>query len=131
MSIKSYRLIATNREETIFSCRIIDCQMQIEKTIATFRIREGVFIYSTCVDGIPIENYKLIFTNRSETIFFRRIIDCQMQVDETITAFIICESIFVYSTCVDGIPIKYYRLIFTNSSKAIFFRGVIYSQIQN
>ena len=53
--------------------------MQIQEAIAALCIDQGVLINSRIVQGISIENYRLIFANRLEAIFFRRIIDGEIQ----------------------------------------------------
>ena len=50
--------------------------MQVQEAITAFCIGEGISVDSACVYGISIEGYRLIFTNRSETVFTRGVIDC-------------------------------------------------------
>ena len=50
--------------------------MQIQEAIAAFCIGEGISVDSACVYRISVEGYRLVFANRSETVFTRGVIDC-------------------------------------------------------
>jgi hypothetical protein len=118
-------LILAYRSKTIFTSRIIYCQIENEKTITAFSIDQGVPIDSRRIQANAIKHDKLILAYRSKTIFSSRIIDCQIENEETITAFRIDEGVPIDSRIIQANAIKHDKLILAYRPKTIFSSGVI------